>query len=78
MIASGIAAIVAGAIGAILVATGNAEVPGRWGEIIPPAKYVAFSADAWAHAASYGVGALGGIVVIGQTIWRRIRKTSAR
>jgi hypothetical protein len=78
MIASAIAAIICGAIGAILVASGRAPVPDGWGAIIPPAKQVAFSADAWAHLASYAVGIVGGIFVIGQTIWRRIRSPAKR
>jgi len=73
MIASAIAAIISGGIGAFLVASGRAPVPGGWGAIIPPDKQVAFSADAWAHLASYGVGIVGGLFVIGHTIWRRVR-----
>jgi hypothetical protein len=74
MIASAIAAIISG----LLVATGRAQVPGGWGTIIPPAKQVAFSADAWAHLASYGFGILGGLFLIGHTIWRRVGRPSRR
>jgi hypothetical protein len=46
-------ALVAGITGALLVANGWADVPGGWGRIIAADKHIAFSADAWAHAASY-------------------------
>jgi hypothetical protein len=66
-------AIVAGASGAYLVATGRAAVPGGWAMVIPPAKHAAFSAAAWAHMASYVSGTLGGLLVIGYVIRRRMR-----
>ena len=34
---------------------------------------MAFAADAYAHMASYAFGSLGGLVVIGHTLWRRLR-----
>ena len=73
MLATAAAAIISGATGAFLVATGRAPVPGGWGAILPPSKHVAFAADAYAHLASYGFGALGGFVVIGHTLWQRVR-----
>lgn len=76
MVATAIAAIISGSVGAYLVYSGRAPVPGGWGTIIPPAKQVAFSADAWAHLASYGFGAVGGLFVIGHTVWRRSRERS--
>jgi hypothetical protein len=72
-----VVAIVAGALGAYLVATGSAPVPGGWALVIPPAKHVAFSAAAWAHMASYGSGTLGGLLVIGYVIRRRMRSIVA-
>jgi len=49
-------------------------VPLGWGPIIPPAKHAAFAFDAWAHMTSYAVGAVGGLVVMGRTLWRRARR----
>jgi len=77
MFVTAIAAVVSGVTGAVLVATGRSPVPGGWGAIIPPGKQVAFSADAWAHLASYGVGSAGGLVVIGYAIWRRRSRSAA-
>jgi hypothetical protein len=73
MMASAIAALVSGALGAVLVAQHLIEVPGGWGAVIPLEKHVAFSADAWAHLASYGFGIVGGVVLIGHTAWRRLQ-----
>lgn len=73
MLYSGLGAVVAGIIGAILVATGSAPVPGGWGDVIPTDKHTAFSADAWAHTASYAVGGLGGLVVIALALRKRLR-----
>jgi hypothetical protein len=74
MAATAIAAIVSGCIGAWLVARGRADIPGGWSAVIPHARWVAFSADAWAHLASYGFGIIGGLFLVGQTIWRRFHQ----
>lgn len=73
MVASAVAALIAGLTGALLVATSMAPVPGNWVEVIAPAKHVAFSADAWAHMASYVFGLAGGLFLVGATIRRRLR-----
>ena len=73
MIATALAAFLAGVAGAILVAAGAAPVPGDWAAVIPPDRHAAFSAAAWAHAASYAAGAFGGLIVIGLTVRRRLR-----
>jgi len=79
MLTSGVLALISGLVGAALVASGLAEIPGGWAETIPPAKHVAFSADAWAHVASYASGAVGGLILIAHTVWRRhVRSTSDR
>lgn len=72
MIATGIAAVVSGAIGAALAAAGFPAVPDPWPTLIPADRLVAFSADAWAHMASYGIGAVGGLVIIVRTLRRRL------
>lgn len=66
-------AAAAGAWGAWSVASGQSPVPGGWGAVLPPDIHVAFSAAAWAHMASYASGIVGGIAVIGWTVWRRVR-----
>jgi hypothetical protein len=71
MIASAIVAFLSGLLGAYLVASGRAPVPGDWGAIIAPDKHVAFSADAWAHAASYACGAIGGLFLMARTLQLR-------
>jgi hypothetical protein len=73
MIFTGLAAFLAGSLGASLVAAGAAPVPGGWAPLIPADKHIAFSADAWAHLASYGVGTLAGLFLIGRTLWCRVR-----
>ena len=73
MVVSAIAAFVAGLIGAALTATGIVWLTDEWAMVIPRSKHVAFLADAWAHGASYGVGLLGGLFLIGLTVRRRMR-----
>lgn len=72
MACSAVAALIAGIASALMVATGNMAVPGGWGMLIPPEKHVAFSAAAGAHLASYVSGFLGGLVLIGFVVRRRI------
>lgn len=73
MIATGAAAALAGLLGGSLAAAGMIGVPGGWEAQIPPARRVAFAAVAWAHSASYGFGALGGLAVVARTLRRRRR-----
>jgi hypothetical protein len=75
LLASALSACLAGIGGAVLVAEGIAPLPGDWAAIIPPDKHIAFAAAAWAHAASYAAGGLGGLLVIGQTVRRRLRSS---
>ncbi|HEX7711952.1 MAG TPA: hypothetical protein VF418_13550 [Sphingomonadaceae bacterium] len=69
---SGCAALLSGVVGASLVATKVMELPGEWSSLIPSHKWSAFAFDLWAHAASYLIGALGGLFLIGLTIKRRL------
>jgi hypothetical protein len=73
LVAMAICALLAGIGGGNLVAAGLAPVPGGWAARIPAEKQVAFSADAWAHAASYGSGIIGGLALIAWTLCRRMR-----
>lgn len=76
MAGCGIVAMVAGALGAALVNAQVVALPGVWAAIIPAEKHVAFAFAAWAHAASYLAGALGGLLLIGRTVWLRARIAS--
>ncbi|HKX10060.1 MAG TPA: hypothetical protein VJN67_17805 [Stellaceae bacterium] len=69
-----LSAIVAGVLGAYLFATGEIRVPGGWAAVIPPEKHTAFTADAWAHLASYTSGIVGGVVVVGCALVQRFRR----
>jgi hypothetical protein len=73
LVAMAICALVAGVLGGYLVEAGVAPVLGGWAARIPPEKQVAFSVDAWAHAASYGAGVLGGLVLIAYAFFRRVQ-----
>ena len=73
MTVSAIAALLAGLTGAVLVATGLNSFDWYWRDRISPDKHVAFTAATWAHSASYLFGFLGGLFLIGFTIWRRLR-----
>lgn len=73
----GLAALVCGVLGAGLVANGLAPVPGGWGAILPRDRHVPFAFDAWAHMASYGFGALGGLFLILRTAWLRLRAAAS-
>ena len=71
MFASGVIAMISGAIGASLVAAGAVAIPVGWSTVISADRWVAFSFDAWAHLASYASGAIGGILIIGITTAKR-------
>lgn len=73
MLCSGLAAVISGIIGVILVANGVPVVDFRWASVIPPEKHLAFSFDACAHTMSYLFGFFGGLFLIGHTVWRRVR-----
>jgi len=73
MAMSGILALLSGSLGAALVATDALPVPGGWAAAIPADKHVAFSFDAWAHAASYGAGAFLGTFLVARVAWTRLR-----
>jgi hypothetical protein len=62
-------AAVAGFAGFIVASNGWIGVVEPWASRIPPEKHVVFLTDLWAHNASYGVGFVGGIVMM-VMIWR--------
>ena len=73
MLASAVAAFLAGLIGAALASSGLAPLPADLGFPIPADRHVAFFAVSLAHAASYLAGGVGGLVVIARTIRKRLR-----
>ena len=73
MVGCAILALLAGALGAILVAAGSVPVLGGWGEAIPRERHVAFSFAAWAHLGSYLAACFLGTFLIGRTAWTRLR-----
>ncbi len=77
LLAMAICAAVSGTTGAWLASGGNYPLLDGWSQVIPRAKWVAFSADQWAHLASYASGVLGGLIVIARIIWLRLRHQSA-
>lgn len=71
MVASGVIALAAGAIGALLISIGVTGAMAGWNEMIPAQKWVAFTASAWAHSASYVAGIVGGLIVVARSIEQR-------
>ncbi len=72
-----ISAFTFGLIGRTLATNKSIWLIGPLAEEIPPEKHIDFLTDAWAHSASYGAAALGGIVVIAYIIIRRLRSARA-
>lgn len=69
----GCAAFIAGCVGWLMARNGWVVLVPPMRDLIPLGKHEAFLADLWAHSASYGVGFVGGIVVI-----CRVRKSRTR
>lgn len=69
MLTAGACALMAGVVGWWAADTGMVVLVGSLAQRVPPQKHTVFIADLWAHLASYGVGFLGGIVVIVR-VWR--------
>ena len=67
-----VSAMVAGAIGFVLAILDVIVLRGWLAEAIPADRHARFLFDAWAHSVSYGVGFVGGIVVIAR-VWRSRR-----
>jgi hypothetical protein len=72
LVVMAICATLAGGLGAYLVATGRQALLGGWDQLIPREKWIAFSADQWAHLASYGSGIIGGLFLVGYIVWHRV------
>jgi hypothetical protein len=72
MMVSAGCALVAGATGATLAASGAVFLVEPMASDVPKEKHTAFLADLWAHNASYLSGFIGGGIVIFRT-WRQRR-----
>jgi hypothetical protein len=64
-----VCAALAGLIGWVLAQDGVMNLDGRLAEALPADRHTPFLVDAWAHAASYFTGFVGGIVVM-IVVWR--------
>lgn len=62
-------ALVAGVVGWTLARLGVVHLVGPIAAAVPSDRHVPFLADLWAHLTSYGIGFLGGVVVIVH-VWR--------
>ncbi len=69
MIAAAIGAMVAGIIGGVLAANRVVWLVEPFASLVPVEQHTAFLIDGFAHTASYGVGFLGGLVVLA-LVWR--------
>lgn len=76
LIGMAICAAIAGVYGAYGTAHGWLRPPSEWYLVIPKSKWVAFTADAYAHLASYACGIVGGMGVIAYILIVRLRRTS--
>ncbi len=67
-------AIVAGLIGWLAASNGWVFLVGEFADRVPANRHVPFLIDLWAHSASYLVGFVGGIVLIGCVLFGRRRQ----
>jgi hypothetical protein len=72
------AATLAGVLGHLSASHGAVRLVGDLAQRVPREKHTAFLTDLWIHNASYGAGALGGLVLFGYTLGRRLERRSAR
>lgn len=73
LITMAVCALIAGTTGYVLARKRLVFLMEPLASAVPPEKHIRFVADLWAHLASYGVGFIGGIVLITFTLWRRNR-----
>lgn len=69
LVATGLVAIAAGALGGLLGSVGAVFLVGRIAEAVPSDRHVLFLIDLWAHSASYLFGLIGGIILMVR-VWR--------
>lgn len=78
LVFTGVIAAVAGIVGSHLATIGSVRLHGDIAERVPAEKHIAFIADLSAHSASYGCGALGGVILCVLLIRDRRRRRSMR
>lgn len=69
MLANAAGALIAGIAGWYTASRGWVVLVGGLAEDLPQEKHVPFIADLWAHLSSYGLGFIGGLIVIA-LVWR--------
>lgn len=73
MLASAAAALLACLVGGWLGAGRLVALPAEWAQLIPSDRHAPFLAVAFAHSASYGAGAMGGLFLMLRTMRQRRR-----
>jgi hypothetical protein len=66
-----VGALLSGIVGFFLAQQGLIRLSGALAERISPERHARFLADAWAHAASYGMGVVGGVILAVNTFRKR-------
>lgn len=64
-------AVAAGFAGDWMALTGQIPAVQAWGSLLPMEKHPPFTADLFAHAMSYFVGAVGALIIALTAAWRR-------
>lgn len=64
---TGVSALLAGIAGFVLASRGSLVLWEPMASAVPKSRHVRFLADLWAHSASYFVGGMGGLFLIGRT-----------
>jgi hypothetical protein len=73
----GVGAALAGVAGYVVARLGGVVLVGSLASSVPPDRHVAFLTALWMHLASYGLGALGGLVLAWWTYRSRARLPTA-
>jgi hypothetical protein len=73
MLACGVCALAAGAIGHHLASSGRLWLLEPLASDVPPDRHVAFLTDMWAHSASYLAAFVGGLILVGLVLVGRSR-----
>lgn len=76
MVVNGVCALFFGIIGWIIASHGWVSLARSLSFTVGPDKHAVFIADMWAHLSSYGVGFIGGLIVL-VLVWRSRAKVDA-
>jgi hypothetical protein len=72
MAVNAVCALIAGTAGWIAASRGWVFLVGVLELVLPPEKHIPFIADLWAHLSSYGIGFVGGLVLLALVFRSRI------